>query len=105
MRIFLGLSGLALVVFLGSFLFVGESPREDSPEVVVLEESFTTPYRHGYDRGYASFLRQMGEEAPMPVAARYATGLDEHEVSEEEGRGYVDGYHRAADGFVCPRER
>ena len=101
MKIFLVLAGLLCLVFacflLGPADSVVESPS--LPEPVVVSES---PYAHGYERGRASFLLQMGEDVPMPPAVRYVTGLEPHEVSEEEMRGYVDGYHRAADGMHCP---
>lgn len=99
MKIFLAFCLLCLA-FLSLWLFrpVGV------PEAVVVPESVSVvaPYDHGYARGYASFLRQMGEDVPMPVAVRYVVE-DGHDVGEEEMRGYVDGYHRAADRGVCPR--
>lgn len=90
---------------LALFVLAEFFPRdaEVRPEaVVVVESPSVTPYRAGYERGYASFLRQMGEDVPLPAAVKY-TSLDGHDSSEEESRGYVDGYHRAADLMYCPR--
>lgn len=100
MRIFLSVLGLVCLVFLASFFLARRGPEVD----VVVESSSVpvSPYRVGYERGRASFLRQMGEDVPLPPAVKYAN-LDGHEVSEEEGRGYVDGYHRAAELMYCPR--
>lgn len=109
MRIFLLVVGLACLVFVLSFMGKPEVPSspvvDATVEAPVVVE--TTPYAHGYLRGYASFRRQMGEDYPLPPVARYSADLDGHEISEDEMRGYVDGYHRAADmgyGGGCTRD-
>ena len=75
---------------------VSES-SEDSIDSLEVEDD---AYSYGFRRGRACFLVQMGEEVSVPDSARYV--VDGHWSEEEVGRGYVDGYHRAADTFSCP---
>lgn len=113
------------IVFLSAFLlglcflfFIGgrkkeEDVREPLAEEVVDEPGLLgaeevveiTPYRYGFLRGQRNFMLQMGlEDVPsLPPVARYASSESSGFDSEEEGRGYVDGYHRAADMMYCPR--
>lgn len=91
---------LVFVVSLGLFLF--RSPvRKPEPEAA-REYFVETPYRSGYRRGYESFLEQMGEEVRLP-RVRYVSNTGHEVSSEDELRGYVDGYHRAAASVHCPR--
>lgn len=119
MRIFLVVLGLCCLLFLVSFLAVrGSAPVVDDvprgvssmvesgdevPQEVLPEGRVPDgPYEYGYARGRASYLRQMGQNAPMPPAFRYVS-FDSHDASEAEARGYADGYHRAGELMFCPR--
>lgn len=81
----------------------GDVVRESSFAGVQEEAQVESAYEAGYESGYRAFMMQMGKKV-APVA-RYAVLKDSFspEDGEEMDRGYVDGYHRAADSFVCPR--
>jgi hypothetical protein len=57
-------------------------------------------YSYGFRRGEACFLVQMGEDVKIPSSSRYM--VEGHWSEDDVGRGYVDGYHRAAEMFSCP---
>ena len=73
------------------------SAPEDSIESLEVADS---AYTYGFDRGRACFLVQMGEDVKIPSSSRYM--VVGHWSEDEVGRGYVDGYHRAAEMFSCP---
>jgi hypothetical protein len=76
---------------------VSESVPEESIESLKVAES---AYSYGFDRGQACFRVQMGEDVKIPSSSRYM--VEGHWSEDEVGRGYVDGYHRAASMFSCP---
>jgi hypothetical protein len=102
----------ALVLFVclvAVFMNTGKAP----PAVPVVQESVKepvermTPYQYGYLKGKRNLMIQMGigDVAPLPSVAEYATSESSSEESqeEEELKGYVDGYHRAAELMFDPR--
>lgn len=91
-----------LVVFVGlcAYILLDRAPEVVRPEPVE-EVEVLSPYRYGYESGYSSFLAQVGEEVPRKRVVMYATGSEDMEG--EYSRGYVDGYHRATEGYSCPR--
>ena len=69
---------------------------EDSSVVVVNN----TAYEEGRMAGHYAFLKQTGQYMPMQKSAKYSKDMGDDE--EEFNKGYVDGYHRAAESFHCP---
>ena len=53
-------------------------------------------YDFGYKMGYNSLLVQMGQKTKFKDV-RYTSDGEPDRDSEESAKGYVDGYHRAAD--------
>lgn len=103
-----------LGIFVAAFLFSGimsydvaEPVAKPVVEPVILSEvevvsNKETPYETGYRTGYRAFQLQMGQEAPRLV--KYTSSSETVEsLGEDASKGYVDGYHRAADSYVCPR--
>jgi len=77
-----------------------ELPVVDKSEAIVEADS----YRKGYMRGYHAFLAQTGTYMPPPVAIAYTSSHpDVPEDQDRDMKGYVDGYHKAAESFQCPR--
>jgi hypothetical protein len=80
---------------------VQETAQESAPEI----ETGDDDYEVGYKTGYNSLLIQM-DRTPEFKEERYTAGGEWSRHSEEVSRGYVDGYHRAADevmrSSVCP---
>jgi hypothetical protein len=77
------------------------------PKPEVFSKEAQNPYEFGFQRGYIALLRQMGENVSSPKIAAY-TSMGTHEETEEESKGYVDGYHKACDSlesFSCTRDR
>lgn len=72
-----------------------DSVEEPSPVVPL------TAYEHGRMTGHHAFLNQTGQYIPMPKIASYSSKIEDDE--EEFSKGYVDGYHRAAEMMHCPR--
>jgi len=63
-----------------------------------------TSYEHGFRVGYDAFLKQTGRYIPQTSGSTKRTAS--YTMSDEDvSRGYVDGYHRAADLGTCPRDR
>jgi hypothetical protein len=75
---------------------VVSAPRDSIESSEVADSA----YSYGFDRGRACFLVQMGEDVKIPSSSRYM--VEGHWSEDEVGRGYVDGYHRAASMFSCP---
>lgn len=104
-----------LGIFVAAFLFSGIMSYDKVAEPVVAEpvmdgilseseviSNKEAPYDLGYRTGYRAFQLQMGETAPCLV--RYTSSSETVEsLGEEAIEGYVDGYHRAAASYVCPR--
>lgn len=76
------------------------SPSEsDAPRV--------TDYERGYMSGFLAFQKQFGVYVPaeqnIPKGHFYSyTSHKDDEDSDEETKGYVDGYHRASAMIHCP---
>jgi len=113
MKFFAAVLALTLSFLFVVFYLMGT--REVEEVSVVVSESVSVPepkdsieslevadsaYSYGFDRGRACFLVQMGEDVKIPSSSRYMT--EGHWSEDEVGRGYVDGYHRAAEMFSCP---
>jgi hypothetical protein len=82
------------------------------------DHSQAVAYRSGYQRGYLSFVKQFQDEFDM---SKFMADIDSFDSKvwaytsnspkdlEEESKGYVDGYHTAADRAAsmllprCPR--
>jgi len=82
------------------------SPKKDGTQVSAPETQLgDSDYEVGYKTGYNSLLIQM-ELKPEFKDERYTAGGEWSRHSEEVSRGYVDGYHRAADevmrSSICP---
>jgi hypothetical protein len=69
---------------------------------IVEFEEIPNSYTIGYDKGYKSFLEQNGRVDLSPVK-KYTAYVEQELEKDEVDRGYVDGYHRAADTIYCPR--
>lgn len=78
---------------------VASSSEADAPQA--------TDYERGYMSGFRAFQNQFGmyvpveQNVPKGRAYRYTSSHSEDDVSEE-GKGYADGYHRAAALSRCP---
>lgn len=82
------------------FVFWARISSDEVPEPVLgIMRSDPSPYELGYETGRRAFLVQMGEEVEPVVRYTSSVVLDR----EESDRGYVDGYHRAAETYNCPR--
>lgn len=95
---------IVAVVVLAMLGRIQDKKTERSPEVTegsnVIVVS-NTAYEEGCMAGHQAFLKQVGQYIPMPKSAKYSKdmGVDEQ---EEFNKGYVDGYHRAAESLHCP---
>jgi len=100
----------AFVLFLFafySFLFwrMSDSPRtEPRPNKAPINDA---EYRKGYLEGCRAFLVQM--DADMTAGSSDSPRTEMSYSSSHEGyseravKGYIDGYHRAAESQHCPR--
>lgn len=83
-----------------------ETIREDDVETATPDpESFVEgegPYQDGYKIGYMTFKFQ-NEDVPLPIEIRYASyeNEEDHRLSEDYHKGYVDGYHKATEMIGC----
>lgn len=63
-------------------------------------------YDLGYREGYLAFLRQQGIESSLGEASVIYASSHGVFVGEDdggmEGRGYMDGYHKASESLSCP---
>lgn len=63
-------------------------------------------YDLGYREGYRAFLRQQGIESSLGEASVIYASSHGVFVGEDdggmEGRGYMDGYHKASESLSCP---
>ena len=75
--------------------------NQQENNIVEFEET-PNSYTIGYDKGYRSFLEQNGRVDLSPVK-KYTAYVEQELEKDEVDRGYVDGYHRAADTIYCPR--
>lgn len=94
---------LILGILAAYFVFRVRTSSDDVPEPVLGIMSEPSSYEVGYEVGKRAFLIQMGGEVDPVV--RY-TSTASASFSGEDGemsRGYVDGYHRAAETYNCPR--
>lgn len=100
-------------IFLGaSFLIMASIGLFFALKTKKIEEPIPAPesaYAEGYERGYRALMEQMGQELPAPPPKRSVKYLSMNpEEKEETLKGYVDGYHTAADVYErlnhCPRE-
>lgn len=76
-------------------------PSVPDPETFVSGEG---PYQEGYKIGFSSFKAQ-NFGFSIPATEYTSSRLEESEKeSEEYGKGYVDGYHKATEvmSCVCP---
>lgn len=112
----------AFIVSTAALFFKNSRPKQD---ILVNEQAKTEEiqieshhaetleekaYRIGYESGERAMLSQMGKLQKNKVA-KYTIG--DLEVAEEDkerfdkimSKAYVEGYHRTADMFFCPRER
>lgn len=79
-----------------------------APESVEIDPSsrlavVPSAYQHGYVSGFDAFLKQTGQYAPRPAVASYTSSKEYSMDDKEVERGYVDGYHKAAELQNCPR--
>ena len=111
------LSISAAIVIVPSFHYL-TNPRQQqiivdsAGDQVDLGDSFSlggSDYDFGYKMGYNSLLIQMGQKTKFKDV-RYTSDGGPDRDSEESSKGYVDGYHRAADEVSrllnctgCPR--
>jgi hypothetical protein len=67
-------------------------------------------YKAGYERGYKSFMKQMGiESADDSKEISYTSNVENESQTEEQTqedrdimmKGYVDGYHKAGESSEC----
>lgn len=59
------------------------------------------PYQEGYKVGYSSFKAQ-NFGFSVPAVAYTSSGTeDSFRESEEYGKGYIDGYHKATEVMSC----
>jgi hypothetical protein len=102
---------LAILVFLVTLIFVArnrkitEAPKKlqsQAESTETIPPVVNTAYENGRVAGHYAFLKQVGQYIPMPKAAKYSVNMGDDE--EEFNKGYVDGYHRAAESLHCPRE-
>jgi thermostable 8-oxoguanine DNA glycosylase len=86
-------------------------PQDKAAENLVLseqteEEAKEELYELGYKKGFHSFKAQYDLESPS-VVYKYTSQIEEHKETDKYreliDRGYVDGYHKAAESGVCPR--
>jgi len=75
--------------------------NQQENNIIEVEET-PNSYTIGYDKGYRSFLEQNGRVDLSPVK-KYTVYVEQELEKDEVDRGYVDGYHRAADTIYCPR--
>lgn len=66
---------------------------------VVPETAARSSYEEGFRKGYFAFLAQEGLYFPPPEASKSYTSSV---VDEDVSKGYVEGYHRAAEMEHCP---
>jgi uncharacterized membrane protein len=89
------------------------SPQDVAPQdvvseeiVVISEDEAEELYDLAYKKGYHAFMVQYDLEDPM-VVYKYTSKIEEHEKNEINheiiDKGYVDGYHKAAESGFCPR--
>ena len=85
------------------FVFRARTASEVPEPVLGVMRSDPGSYEVGYEMGKRAFMIQMGMEVDPVVRYTTISGSSGGGNEEEMNRGYVDGYHRAADGFICPR--
>lgn len=74
---------------------VAKTAREEEGYSIVIK----TSYDEGYYNGYHAFLEQFEIEVPKTKTIKY---LSYAKDKEDMQRGYVDGYHKAAESIHCP---
>lgn len=94
--------------------------KETQIENHEIEESIEhKAYRIGYERGRNAMIHQItsyteGRKVDYPEiegkVAKYTVNFevpdeDKEKIEEIMNKAYVEGYHRAADMFICPRDR
>ena len=94
-----------LVVLVVALAILARFCKNDVPEVaedsnVVVVNN--TAYEEGRMTGHYAFLKQTGQCISTPKSARYSRKDMSDDEEDEFNKGYVDGYHRAADFFQCP---
>ena len=86
-------------------------PQDNAALVEQTEEDETKEasaelYDLAYKKGFHAFKAQYDLESPE-VVYKYTSQIEEHGESEKYheliDRGYVDGYHKAAESGICPR--
>jgi hypothetical protein len=109
-RKFLLLAAMSVVSFFSAYMIVMNSGKEKAVEFndsAVYLPAPVNSYDEGYQRGYSAFVHQFGLTDRFPVRSAKYTDDGHSEDKEEITRGYVDGYHRAADEasfyLHCPR--
>lgn len=110
--IILSILSISICVLIGSLL----NFQEENNSVLVVSDSTAeseadeeTDYQAGFRQGYNAFKEQMDSPniPSLPKTIKYLRdeGSDEGSIDQEQkAKGYVDGYHRAADSMHCPRQ-
>lgn len=94
----------ACVIFVFFQLILNKNKNVEKTPQIDKSEHFVGNYESGFNRGYNAFMAQMGEESSEKRVFKYTKFEKEIENSEEEElKGYVDGYHKAAELQYCPR--
>jgi len=111
-KVFAALVLFNIALFSCLFWRASENRTPTAPPIeskVLADES---PYERGYREGHRAFIAQFTtDDAEIPPLSKmsYSSSHDapprrkEAERTEEELRGYVDGYHSAAEFQHCPR--
>jgi hypothetical protein len=97
--IILSISAAMVVVPSFCYFTTRQQIIDSIEDQVEIEDSFNpgdSDYDLGYKIGYNSLLIQMGQNIKFKDV-RYTSYSDPDRDSEESEKGYVDGYHRAAD--------
>lgn len=96
---------LIICVVVGRFKKPQNLPKINAiSEFSVESASEESDYQTGFKEGYNAFKDQMGLSSipSLPKNIKYLRNEEEEVDQEQRIKGYVDGYHRAADSMHCP---
>lgn len=101
----------AFLLFLLCFGFLRNRSEKTGPAATTQTSdiSVESPYGFGFRRGHDAFCEQFGIRVPpetSPRPTKVFSYMSDHASASDDGemeKGYVDGYHRAAAMYSCPR--